>query len=92
MTVQEWLKHEGIAMTVNEKVVTSVPVVIEHGEAKYAGWLWSDGLRTFAHNTAGSSFTLTDANPLDAIPARYVDAITDGDGITRRLSRSIRVF
>ena len=55
---QEWMNRDGIAMIHNEQVITSQPIVIDHEGEQYAGWLWSDGVRTFAHNTAGSAFKL----------------------------------
>lgn len=58
MKVSEWLKHEGIAMTAQEQVVTSTPILINHDGKVYAGWKWSDGIENFAHNTAGNAFTL----------------------------------
>lgn len=59
MLASDWMGHEGIATTHNEAVITSQPCLIRHEDGKlYAGWEWSDGIKTFAHNTAGNAFTL----------------------------------
>ena len=57
----EWLTVAGTASCANGSVVTSVPVVIEHEGSLYAGWKWSDGVTTFAHNFAGNAWKLASA-------------------------------